>query len=65
MRIVLTAARLFPALTLLIAALCAASAQAGQPAGQASDKPENTVKRLYRDYAWQAIGSGAFDHDVI
>ena len=64
MQIALNRTRLFPALSFLIAVLCVPLAQAGQPVGQATDEPENTVKRLYRDYAWQAIGL-AFDHDAI
>jgi hypothetical protein len=64
MQIALKGVRLVPAVSILIAVLCAPLAQAGQPTSQASDKPENTVKRLYRDYAWQAIGS-AFDHEAI
>lgn len=64
MQIVLKSSRLFPALSILIAVLCAPLALAAAPAAHVRDKPENTVKRLYRDYAWQAIGSTAFDPDV-
>ncbi len=66
MRIALNRVGRFWPLAILIAFLCTPLAQAEQPASQASDKPENTVYRLYHDYAWQAIGGAeAFGSEAV
>jgi hypothetical protein len=66
MQIALKRARLFPALSILIAALCAPQAQAAEPAAQVANTPEYTVRSVYHDYAWQAIGgSEAFGSETV
>jgi hypothetical protein len=52
-------------LALLLAGVCAPIARA-EPPGQVADAAENTVKRLYAGYAWQAIGSSdAFGGEAV